>query len=115
MLREFRSIQREPEIANAILRVAHAPDRATSAYSEGVQAASERLVLAAIGSGGVEATREHRAILPIFVAAASGAFVQWLAGNLSADQVRARVRAASRLFDLPGDVVREYLIDDTGH
>lgn len=111
MMREFRSVQREPEIANALLSVAHAPDRATSEYSEGVQLATERLVLAAIARGG-EVTPEQRQVLPIFVAAASGAFVQWLAGNLSADRVRTRIRSASRLFDLPAEIVREYLTEE---
>jgi hypothetical protein len=54
-------------------------------------------------------TAEQRQVLPIFMAAASGAVNHWLSGILSADQARAQIRAGARLFDLPPEIVREYL------
>jgi AcrR family transcriptional regulator len=110
MLREFRRMQRDPEMATALQRVSNAPDRATCEYVEGIAQIVEELVLHAVTRGDGEAEAEHRAVLAIFVSAANGAITKWLGGMLSAEQARARIRAAARLFDLPADVVREYLV-----
>jgi AcrR family transcriptional regulator len=110
MLREFRRMQRDPEMATALQRVSNAPDRANCEYVEGIAQIVEELVLHAVTRGDGEAKVEHQAVLPIFVSAANGAISKWLGGMLSAEQTRTRIRAAARLFDLPADVVREYLV-----
>jgi AcrR family transcriptional regulator len=109
MVREFHRVQREPEIAAALGRVANAPDRSTSEYMEGIRRIALRLVQAAIEQGGAAITPEQLQMLPIFMAASLGATNHWLAGVLSADQARAQIRASARLFDLPAAVVRDYL------
>jgi AcrR family transcriptional regulator len=109
MLREFRRVQRGPGFAAALERVANAPDRSTSEYLEGIRKIAVQFVRAAIEQGGTTMTAEQRQVLPIFMAASGGAINHWLAGVLSADQARAQIRASARLFDLPAEVVREYL------
>jgi AcrR family transcriptional regulator len=109
MLREFRRVQRGPGSAAALERVANAPDRSTSEYLEGIRKIAVQFVQAAIEQGGTTMTAEQLQVLPIFMAASGGAINHWLAGVLSADQARAQIRASARLFDLPADIVREYL------
>jgi AcrR family transcriptional regulator len=112
MVREFRAVQREPEIAAALERVTNRPDRSTSEYVEQIQAITAEHVLAAIAQGGEPATPEQLQLLPMFLAASSGAMNHWLAGLLSAEETRSQIRAAARLFDLPPEIVREYLTVD---
>jgi AcrR family transcriptional regulator len=109
MVREFHRVQRDPEIAAALERVANTPDRSTSEYMDGIRRIALRLVQAAIERGGATITAEQLQMLPIFMAASGGAINHWLAGVISAAQARAQIRAAARLFDLPAAVVREYL------
>jgi AcrR family transcriptional regulator len=109
MVQEFRRVQRDPEIAAALERVANAPDRSTSEYMEGIRSIALQFIQAAIEQGGASITAEQLQMLPIFMAASGGAINHWLAGVLSADQARAQIRASARLFDLPVDVVRVYL------
>jgi AcrR family transcriptional regulator len=112
MVREFRRVQRGPEFAAALERVANAPDRSTSEYMEGIRRIALQFVQAAIEQGGTAITAEQLQVLPIFMAASGGAINHWLAGVLSADQARAQIRASARLFDLPADIAREYLLVD---
>jgi AcrR family transcriptional regulator len=109
MVREFRSVQREPEMAAALERITSRPDRSTSEYLEGIRDIMQQTIVAALEQRGGPMTAEQRQVLPIFMAAASGAVNHWLSGILSADQARAQIRAGARLFDLPPEIVREYL------
>jgi AcrR family transcriptional regulator len=110
MVRQFRAVQREPELATALQRVTNAPDRATSEYVEGISRLMEDLVLAAVEQGGrPAATDEQRSVVPLVLAASVDAFNRWLSGVASAEDARAQIRAGARLLDLPPDVVREYL------
>jgi AcrR family transcriptional regulator len=109
MVREFRTVQHNPEMAVALQGVSNAPDRSTGEYVEGIRQLMEQMVLAAIEQRGAPATDEQRQVLPIVLAAMGGATNHWLSGILSADQARAQIRAAARLFDLPAEIVREHL------
>ena len=113
LLREFRTVQRDVDFAVAIQRIANAPDRATSEFSERITALMGEIVLGAIAQGGTPATVEQRSLLPLVVSAASGAITQWLSGVIAAEQARQRIRTAARLFDLPPEIVREYLSTDS--
>lgn len=118
MVRQFRAVQREPELATALQRVSHAPDRATSEYVEEISRLMEELVLAAIAQdrtpgaarAQASATDEQRVLVPIVLAATVGAFNRWLSGVLSAEEARNQIRAAARLLDLPAEIVREHLV-----
>jgi AcrR family transcriptional regulator len=112
MVQELRRVQRDPEFAAALERVANAPDRSTSEYMDGIRKIALQFVQAAIEQGGSQMTAEQLRMLPIFMAASGGAINHWLAGVLSADQARAQIRASARLFDLPADIVREHLWGD---
>jgi AcrR family transcriptional regulator len=109
MVRQFRAVQREPELATALQRVSSAPDRATSEYVDEISQLMEELVLAAIAQRGAPATEEQRSLLPIVLAASVGAFNRWLSGVLSAEDARAQIRVAARLLDLPGEIVRTHV------
>ena len=109
MVREFRRVQREPEMAAALERVANAPDRSTGEYMEGIRQIAMQLVQVAIEQDGPAISEEQRRVLPIAMSACNGAVSHWLAGTLSADQTRAQIRAAGRLFDLPPEIIRRYL------
>jgi AcrR family transcriptional regulator len=112
MVRQFRAVQREPELATALQRVTNAPDRATSEYVEGISRLMEELVITAVEQGGAGMTDEQRSLLPLVLAASVGAFNRWLSGVASAEEARAQIRAGARLLDLPAGVVREYLSAD---
>jgi AcrR family transcriptional regulator len=112
MVRQFRAVQRDAELATALQRVSHAPDRSTSEYIEGISRVMEGLALAAIAQRGEAASEEQRRLLPIFLAASVGAINHWLSGVVSAEEARAQIRAAGRLLDLPPEIVREYLSAD---
>jgi AcrR family transcriptional regulator len=109
MVREFRSVQREPEMAAALGRITSRPDRSTSEYMEGIRQIMVETILAAVEQDGQTASDEQRRVLPIFMAATSGAINHWLSGLLSAAETRAQIRTAGRLFDLPAEIMREYL------
>jgi TetR/AcrR family transcriptional regulator, cholesterol catabolism regulator len=110
MIREFRAMQREPEIAAALERVTNRPDRSTSEFVEGIKAITEQQAIAAIEQGGTPASAEQLQLLPIFLAASSGAVNHWLSGLLSAEETRAQITVAARLLDLPAEVVRRHLV-----
>jgi hypothetical protein len=69
------------------------------------------MVIAAVGQNGdQEVTAEQWAVLPIVVGTVNNAVTLWLVGSLSVEQARERPRIAARPFDLPADIVRQYLI-----
>jgi AcrR family transcriptional regulator len=109
MIRQFGAVQRDAELATALQRVSHAPDRSTSEYIEGISRVMEQLALAAIAQGGAPVSEAQQRLLPIFLAASVGAINHWLSGVVSAAAARSQIRAAGRLLDLPPEIVREYL------
>jgi len=112
MVGQFRRVQRDPEYAAALERVANAPDRSTGEYMEGIREIAHQLLRAAVEQDGAAASEEQLHLLPIVMSACGGAINHWLAGTLSADQTRAEIRTASRLLDLPTEIIRRYLWDD---
>lgn len=109
MVGQFRRVQRDPEYAAALERVANAPDRSTGEYMDGIQRIATQMLQAAVEQDGTPMTDEQRQVLPMMMSTWGGAINHWLAGTLSADQTRAQIRAAGRLFDLPAEIIREYL------
>ena len=109
MIGQFRRVQRDPEYASALERVANAPDRSTGEYMEGIKQIAHQLARAAVEQDGNPLTEEQLHVLPIVMSACGGAINNWLAGTLSADQTRAQIRASSRLLDLPPKIIRQYL------
>jgi TetR/AcrR family transcriptional regulator, cholesterol catabolism regulator len=116
LIREFRSVQRNPEMATALQRIANAPQRSASEHVEEIHRLFERMVIAAVGQNGKQdVTAEQWAVLPIVVGTVNNAVTLWLVGSLSVEQARERLRIAARLFDLPADIVRRYLIPGAPH
>jgi AcrR family transcriptional regulator len=109
MLGQFRRVQRDPEYAAALERVANAPDRSTGEYMDGIRQIASLLVRTAIEQDGTPITEEQQNMLSMVMSACGGAINAWLAGTLSADQTRSEIQAAARLFDLPPEIIRQYL------
>jgi len=110
MLREFRSAQRSPDMLAALHRVMNGADRSMGEYIEAIIGALNAMLRAAVSQGQGAPTKEQESLLPVFTASANDAMTQWFRGTLSAEDTRARIRQASRLLDLPTEIVREYLI-----
>lgn len=109
MVGQFRRVQRDPEYAAALERVANAPDRSTGEYMDGIRQIAMQMLQAAVEQGATPISDEQRHVMPMMMSVCSGAINHWLAGTLSADQTRAQIRAAGRLFDLPAEIIRQYL------
>lgn len=109
LMREFRAVQREPATATALHGAMNAPDRAISEYAEATVGVMEKMLLAAISQDSLGTTPEQVAVLPIAIAIIRDATSRWLGGTIGTQQARGRLGVAARLFDLPPDIVREYL------
>jgi AcrR family transcriptional regulator len=111
LLDELRYVQRHPEIAAAFQRVTNAPNRSTSEYVAEIRISMQDTLTAAIVADGKGVTAEQREVLPAVLSVAYGAISGWLSGMLSVDQAKSQIRLAARLLDMPGDAVRQYLLD----
>jgi AcrR family transcriptional regulator len=101
LMRAFRALQREPELADAMVRAVTFADRGVSAEVDRVSRQTTAIVLDAMGvpdpgPGQLAAVRviEHTW---------HSALIAWLAGRASIDQVRADIETACRLIGPPED------------
>ncbi|GGZ11168.1 TetR family transcriptional regulator [Streptomyces poonensis] len=102
LMRAFRALQREPQLADAMVRALTFADRGVRAEVDEVSRRTTAIVLDAMG-------REHptpaqlRAVRVIEHTWHS-ALITWLSGRASIAQVRADIETACRLIDLtPAD------------
>jgi TetR/AcrR family transcriptional regulator, cholesterol catabolism regulator len=103
LLRSFRSQQRDHALTVALRRAvgrsgpgpfyAEMNDRLTQLYMAHLSAA--------VG----ELTEEESRVLPLVLGAADAATMHWLAGAISAARVRFQIMVATRLLDLPSEVI----------
>ncbi|CAM5296643.1 TetR family transcriptional regulator OS=Streptomyces fumanus OX=67302 GN=GCM10018772_01330 PE=4 SV=1 [Streptomyces fumanus] len=101
LMRAFRALRREPELADAMVRAVTFADRGVSAEVDRVSRQTTAIILDAMGvrdpgPGQLAAVRviEHTWY---------SALIAWLAGRASIDQVRADIETACRLIGPPGD------------
>ncbi|MFD7414763.1 TetR family transcriptional regulator [Kitasatospora purpeofusca] len=100
LTRAFHALQREPLLAEAMVRALSFADRSVGAEVDQVSAATGQLILDAIGQSGPP-TGSQRAAVRVIEHTWHAALVAWLSGRASIAEVRADLHTAARLLDLP--------------
>ncbi|MGA5816301.1 TetR family transcriptional regulator [Kitasatospora sp. NPDC094028] len=100
LTRAFHALQREPLLAEAMVRSMCFADRSVAAVVDRVGAATGQLILDAIGQSGPP-SESQRAAVRVIEHTWHSALVAWLSGRASIAEVRADLHTAARLLDLP--------------
>ncbi|MFD5916133.1 TetR family transcriptional regulator [Kitasatospora sp. NPDC058201] len=100
LTRAFHALQREPLLAEAMVRALSFADRSVSAEVDQVSVATGRLILDAIGQS-EPPTEAQRAAVRVIEHTWHAALVAWLSGRASIAEVRADLHTAARLLTLP--------------
>ncbi|MFJ6616283.1 TetR family transcriptional regulator [Kitasatospora sp. NPDC091335] len=100
LTRAFHALQREPLLAEAMVRALSFADRSVGAEVDRVSAATGQLILDAIGQSGPP-TESQRAAVRVIEHTWHSALVAWLSGRASIAEVRADLHTAARLLTLP--------------
>ncbi|WP_380286147.1 TetR family transcriptional regulator [Kitasatospora purpeofusca] len=100
LTRAFHALQREPLLAEAMVRALSFADRSVGPEVDQVSAATGQLILDAIGQSGPP-TEAQRAAVRVIEHTWHAALVAWLSGRASLAEVRADLRTAARLLTLP--------------
>ena len=97
LMRTFRSLQREPQLAEAMVRALTFADRSVSAEVDQVSRLTTALIADAMGLGRPP-TREELAAVRVIEHTWHSALVTWLSGRASIAQVRIDLETACRLL-----------------
>ncbi|OII64208.1 TetR family transcriptional regulator [Streptomyces sp. CC53] len=97
LMRAFRALQREPLLAEAMLRALTFADRSASAEVDTVSRRTTAIILDAMRAR--EPTGEQLAAVRVVEHTWYAALVAWLSGRASLAQVRADIETACRLLD----------------
>nr|WP_245205115.1 TetR family transcriptional regulator [Kitasatospora sp. RG8] len=100
LTRAFHALQREPLLAEAMVRALSFADRSVSTEVDLVSTATGQLILDAIGQSGPP-TESQRAAVRVMEHTWHSALVSWLSGRSSIAEVRADLNTAARLLTLP--------------
>ncbi|GAA2837165.1 TetR family transcriptional regulator [Kitasatospora aburaviensis] len=100
LTRAFHALQREPLLAEAMVRALSFADRSVSAEVDLVSSATGQLILDAIGQSGPP-TESQRAAVRVIEHTWHSALVSWLSGRASIAEVRADLHTAAQLLTLP--------------
>ena len=100
LTRAFHALQREPLLAEAMVRAMCFADRSIGAEVDLVSAATGQLILDAIGQSGPPSDSQ-RAAVRVIEHTWHSALVAWLSGRASIAEVRADLHTAARLLTLP--------------
>lgn len=100
LTRAFHALQREPLLAEAMVRALSFADRSVGAEVDQVSVATGQLILDAIGQSGPP-TGSQRAAVRVIEHTWHSALVAWLSGRASIAEVRADLHTAARLLTLP--------------
>ncbi|MEV7781047.1 TetR family transcriptional regulator [Kitasatospora sp. NPDC088351] len=100
LTRAFHALQREPLLAEAMVRALSFADRSVSTEVDRVSMATGQLILDAIGQSGPP-TESQRAAVRVIEHTWHSALVSWLSGRSSIAEVRADLHTAARLLSLP--------------
>lgn len=98
LMRAFRAMQREPHLADAMVRALTFADRSASAEVDAVSRLTAAIILDAVGRDGPPGAEEFSAVRVIQYAWHS-ALIDWLSGRTSIDQVRTDMETVCRLID----------------
>ncbi|MEU9041247.1 MULTISPECIES: TetR family transcriptional regulator [unclassified Kitasatospora] len=100
LTRAFHALQREPLLAEAMVRALSFADRSVGAEVDQVSVATGQLILDAIGQSGPP-SESQRAAVRVIEHTWHSALVAWLSGRASIAEVRADLHTAARLLTLP--------------
>lgn len=99
LMRAFRALQREPQLAEAMVRALTFADRSVSAEVDGVSRLTTAIILDAMRLAGPPAPAQLSAIRVIEYTWHS-ALISWLSGRASIDQVKIDIETVCRLIDV---------------
>ncbi|MEV4443268.1 TetR family transcriptional regulator [Streptomyces sp. NPDC049577] len=99
LMRAFRAMQREPHLADAMVRALTFADRSVSAEVDAVSRLTTAIILDAMGLTGPP-TPEQLSTVRVIEHTWHSALVTWLSGRASIAQVRIDIDTVCRLIDL---------------
>ncbi|MFH8340784.1 TetR family transcriptional regulator [Streptomyces sp. AM6-12] len=100
LMRAFRALQREPHLADAMVRALTFADRGVSPEVDQVSRQTTAIILDAMGLAG-DPTPEQLSAVRVIEHTWHSALITWLSGRASIAQVRIDIETACRLIDLP--------------
>ncbi|MGK5631038.1 TetR family transcriptional regulator [Streptomyces sp. URMC 123] len=101
LMRAFRSMQREPQLAEAMVRALTFADRSVNAEVDAVSRLTTAIVLEAMRPAGPPTPQQLSAVR-VIIHTWHSALITWLAGRASIAQVRADIETVCRLIGDPG-------------
>ncbi|WP_326795612.1 TetR family transcriptional regulator [Streptomyces sp. NBC_01808] len=107
LLRAFRALQREPQLADAMVRALIFADRSASPEVEVASRLTSAIILDAMGAEGRPAP-EQLSVARVIEHTWHAALITWLSGRASSAQVRTDIETVCRLVDAPGDGLRKH-------
>ncbi|MFR9794729.1 TetR family transcriptional regulator [Streptomyces sp. MS06] len=104
LMRAFRALQREPHLAEAMVRALTFADRSVSPEVDQVSRQTTAIILDATGLA--EPTAGQLSAVRVIAHTWHSALITWLSGRASIAEVRADIETACRLLDLTEREVR---------
>ncbi|TWV56236.1 TetR/AcrR family transcriptional regulator [Streptomyces misionensis] len=98
LMRAFRALQREPQLADAMVRALTFADRSVSPEVDQVSRQTTAIILDAMGLE--HPTDEQLSVVRVIEHTWHSALITWLSGRASIAQVRIDIETACRLIDL---------------
>ncbi|MGW2474424.1 TetR family transcriptional regulator [Streptomyces sp. NPDC001665] len=95
LLRAFRAMQREPQLADAMVRALTFADRSASSEVDAVSRLTTAIILDAMGTG--HPTPGQLSAVRVIECTWHSALITWLAGRASTAQVRTDIETVCRL------------------
>ncbi|WBB59672.1 TetR family transcriptional regulator [Streptomyces sp. WMMC500] len=105
LTRALGALQREPQLADAMVRALGFADRSVRPEVEAASRLTSAIILDAMGAGG-RATPEQLSVARVIEHTWHSALTTWLSGRASIAQVRTDIETVCRLVDAPADGVR---------
>ncbi|CAL9402285.1 TetR family transcriptional regulator [Streptomyces sp. enrichment culture] len=101
LMRAFRALQREPQLADAMVRALTFADRSVSAEVDAVSRQTTAIILDAMRLAEPGPAPEQLAAVRVIEHTWYSALISWLSGRASIAQVRADIETACRLIGPP--------------
>lgn len=101
LMRAFRALQREPQLADAMVRALTFADRGVSAEVDQVSRQTTAIILDAMGRD--RPTPEQLSAVRVIEHTWHSALITWLSGRASIAQVKVDIETACRLIELTDD------------
>ncbi|CAL9443086.1 TetR family transcriptional regulator [Streptomyces griseomycini] len=98
LMRAFRALQREPHLAEAMVRALTFADRSVSPEVDQVSRQTTAIILDAVGLTGP--TPDQLAAVRVIEHTWHATLIAWLSGRASLDQVKTDIETVCRLMDL---------------